>query len=415
MVSCGHRHDVQGYRRSHESGPCGRGACDDGDVSAPAALEPLPPVPVGAVELVTVRLPMATPLHSASSHRNERTVLFVHVLGDDAEGWAECVAEVEPTYAPEHVEGAALVLRHHLLPRAWAGPMGDAVALGPRLDAVRGHPMARAAIELAVLDAQLHAVGVSLAAWLGATEPAVPAGAALGLHATPDALLAEADQALAAGAARLRVKVAPGSAAEPLAALRAHVGPETVLQADANGSFRLDEPAHVAELDRLDEVGLACLEQPLAPDDLVGHARLAIRLATPICLDEPITSLGALETAVALGACEVLCLKPGRVGGWLAARAIHARCRQLGLPVWVGGMLETAVGRAANLAVAALPGMALPPDLDPRGRFHPDVAGVGLPGPGGLVAVPTGPGVGTAPDPAVLAAAGATVVQSLAP
>jgi O-succinylbenzoate synthase len=376
-------------------------------------LEPLPPVHVDAVELVTVRLDLATPLVSAASHRRERTVLLVHVVAAEAEGWAECVAEVEPTYAPEYVDGAALVLRHHLLPRAWAGPIGDALALGPHLDAVRGHPMARAALELAVLDAQLRAADRSLASWLGATVAAVAPGAALGLHAEVDDLLAEADAALAAGAARLRVKVAPGRAAAPLLALRAHVGDDVVLQADANGSFRADDPAHVGELDRVDEVGLACLEQPLAPDDLVGHARLAVRLATPVCLDEPITSLGALEAAVALGACGILCLKPGRVGGWVAARAIHDRCLDLGLPVWVGGMLETGLGRAANLAVAGLPGMTLPPDLDPRGRYHPDLADPRLPGLDGLVAVPTGPGVGAVPDPTRLA--DADTVRSVAP
>jgi O-succinylbenzoate synthase len=376
-------------------------------------LEPLPPVHVDAVELVTVRLDLATPLVSAASHRRERTVLLVHVMAAEAEGWAECVAEVEPTYASEYVDGAALVLRHHLLPRAWAGPIGDALALGPHLDAVRGHPMARAALELAVLDAHLRAADRSLASWLGATVAAVAPGAALGLHAEVDDLLAEADAALAAGAARLRVKVAPGRAAAPLLALRAHVGDDVVLQADANGSFRADDPAHVEELDRVDEVGLACLEQPLAPDDLVGHARLAVRLATPVCLDEPITSLGALETAVALGACGVLCLKPGRVGGWVAARAIHDRCLDLGLPVWVGGMLETGLGRAANLAVAGLPGMTLPPDLDPRGRYHPDLADPRLPGVDGLVAVPTGPGVGAVPDPTRLA--DADTVRSVAP
>lgn len=376
-------------------------------------LEPLPAVAVDAVELVTLRLPLATPLRSATSHRHERTILLVHVVGPHAEGWAECVAEIEPTYAPEHVAGAALVLRDHLLPRAWAGPTGDALALSPHLDTVRGHPMARAALELAVLDAQLRAVDRSLAGWLGATASAVAPGAALGLHDDVAGLLAEADAALAAGAARLRVKIAPGCAAEGVRALRAHVGDEVLLQADANGSFRLAYPDHVAELERLDDAGLACLEQPLPPDDLVGHARLAQRLRTPICLDEPITSLGALEAAVALGACGVLCLKPGRVGGWITSRAIHDRCVELGLPVWVGGMLETGLGRAANLAVAALPGMSLPPDLDPRRRYVPDLADSCLPGPDGLVAVPDGPGTGAAPDEDLLA--DADIVRSLAP
>lgn len=371
------------------------------------ALEPLPAVRVEAVELVTVPMRLAVPLRSATGRRVTREVLLVHVQAAEAEGWAECVAEPEPTYSGEFVEAAALVLRDHLLPRAWAGPTGDALALGPHLDAVRGHPMARAALELAVLDAQLRAVDRSLAVWLGATATAVPAGAALGLHDDVEDLLVEADDALACGAARLRVKIAPGRAARHLEALRSHVGSACLLQADANGSFSEHDP----ELERLDGVGLACLEQPLAPSDLLGHARLAERLVTPICLDEPLTSLNAIEAAVALGACEVVCLKPARVGGWVAARAVHDRCAELGVPVWVGGMLETGVGRAANLAVAALPHIALPPDLDPRGRFTPDLADPQLPV-DGAVTVPDGAGTGAVPDPDLLA--GAVVARVLA-
>ncbi len=262
---------------------------------------------------------------------------------------------------------------------------------------MRGNPSARGALELAVLDAQRRAAGVSLARWLGAVATEVPAGAALGLHDDVDGLLAEADEALAAGAARLRVKVAPGRAAAPLAALRAHVGGDVPLQADANGTFTLGEAAHLRELRALDDLDLACLEQPLAPDDLVGHASLARDLATPICLDEPLTSLGALEAAVELGACEVACLKPSRVGGWVAARAVHDGCVERGIGVWVGGMLETGVGRAANAAVAALPGMTLAPDLDPRGRYDPDLAGTIEAGP--KVPVPDEPGASAAPAP----------------
>jgi O-succinylbenzoate synthase len=344
------------------------------------------------VELVTVAMRLTTPLRSAAGRRTHRSVLLVHVRAAEAEGWAECVVEPEPTYAPEFTDAALIVLRDHLLPRAASGPLGDAVALGPHLDAVRGHPMARAALELAVLDAQLRAADRSLGTWLGATEARVPVGAALGLHDDVADLVGEADEALAAGAVRLRVKIAPGRAARHLEALRAHVGPDLVLQADANGSFAEDD----RELDALDGLGLACLEQPLGPADLLGHARLAARLDTPICLDEPLTSMEAVEAAVALGACEVVCLKPARVGGWIAARAVHQRCLELGVPVWVGGMLETGLGRAANLAVAALPAMALPPDLDPRGRYDPDLADACVPT-AGAVDVPQGPGTGAVP------------------
>lgn len=386
-------HSRQGYRCHHGLVP---------------SLDPLPPVSVDGIELVRVRMQVATPLRTAAGVRRERDVLLVHVRAKESEGWAECVAEPEPTYSSEFTDAAVTVLVDHLLPRAAAGPLGDAVALGPHLDVVRGHPMARAALELAVLDAQLRAAGRSLSEWLGATATHVAAGAALGLHDDVDDLLAEADAAIALGARRLRVKIAPGRAFAPLAALRAHVGPTLLLQADANGSFTLDDP----ELERLDDVGLACLEQPLDPTDLMGHAALAHRLSTPICLDEPLTSLGAIEAAIALGACEVVCLKPARVGGWIHARAVHDRCVELGVPVWVGGMLETGVGRAANLAVAALPGMSLPPDLDPRGRFEPDLADPRRPE-DGLVAVPTGPGTDAIPDESLLA--DATIVGAWSP
>jgi O-succinylbenzoate synthase len=378
-------------------------------------LEPLPPVAVEAIEVITMPMALATPFATAHGSRSEREVLLVHVRAGDAEGWAEVAVEPAPTYAPEHTAGERAVLIDHLLPLAWTGPVGDAVALGAHLGSIRGHHPARAALELAVLDAQLQAAGRPLAAWLGATAEAVAPGAALGIHADDEALLAEADAALAAGAARLRLKVAPGRASAPLAALRAHVGPGVALQADANGSFRLDDPDHVRELEAVDAVGLTCLEQPLAPDDLVGHARLAARLATPICLDEPLTSIGALEAAVALGACEIACLKPGRVGGWPEARRFVDRCVDLGVPVWVGGMLETAIGRAANAALAAtLPSSSPPPDLDPRGRFDPDLADPLLPV-DGWVAVPSAPGTGAAPPTAALAGAGVDATISRRP
>jgi O-succinylbenzoate synthase len=377
------------------------GACDDGPV-----LDPLPPVDVEAIELVTVPMALATPFATPHEPRvRDRDVLLVHVRAAEAEGWAEVAVEPAPTYAPEHTAGERAVLADHLVPLAWAGPTGDGVALGAHLAAVRGHHPARAALELAVLDAQLRAAGRSLAAWLGATAATVAPGASIGLHDDEAELLAEVDAVLAAGAARIRLKVSPGRAAGPLRAVRGHVGPDVRLQADANGSFRLEDPAHLAELEACEDAGLSCLEQPLDPADLLGHARLAGRLATPICLDEPLTSIGALEAAVALGACEVACLKPGRVGGWPEALRFARVANQLGVPVWIGGMLETAIGRAANAALAAAVPSPFAPDLDPRGRFDPDLADPLLPV-DGSVAVPTGPGTGAEPPVARLVGAG---------
>jgi o-succinylbenzoate synthase len=360
-----------------------------------AAFDALDPVAVERIELVTLELPFTRPFRTAGGSVTSRRVMLVHVVAESAEGWAECVAEAAPNYSPEFTASAALVLRDHLAPLV--DRRADVLALHDRLRPVRGHQMAKAALELAVLDAQLRTAGRSLAGWLGATRATVAAGAAIGLHDAETPLLAEVDEAVAAGAARLRVKVVPGRAAGVLASVRGHVGDATVLQADANGSFDPAAGDHVTELVSLDRFDLACLEQPHPPDDLVAHAALAVRMDTPICLDESVGSAGDLEAAVALGACEVLCLKPGRVGGWLEARRIHDRCLELGIPVWVGGMLETAVGRAANTAVAALPGMVMAPDLDPRPRFAADLTSP-LAAEGGAVIVPDAPGTGAVPD-----------------
>ena len=365
---------------------------------------------VRAIELVTPHLRMSRALRTA--HRADPPVkrhrLLVHVVADEGDGWAECPVEAAPTYDADYSEAAELVLRRHLVPRAWAGPIGDADALEGHLASVRGHHPARAALLLAVLDAQLRAADRSLADWLGATASSVPAGAALSLHDDPDDLVAEATAALGAGAARLRVKVGPGRAALHLRALRDQLGDDVPLQADANGSFEEDDP----ELAALDELALTCIEQPLAPDDLLGHARLAGRIETPIGLDEPLTSVGAVEAALALAACEVVCLKPSRVGGWAAARRIHDLCVDRGVPLFVGGMQETAVGRAANLALAGLPGMTLPPDADPRPRFEQDLLDL-PPAAEGRVPLPTGPGTGATPEPSRLV--DAEVVRMEAP
>jgi len=376
-------------------------------------------VRIDEVELRVVALPLVTPFVAAHGRVDVRTAVLVRVAGPDGEGWGECAALPEPTYTAEFTDGALLVLRDHLAPRLLTAaarrstglePTEVAGALGP----VVGHPMAKAALELAVLDAAGRAAGAPLARTLAPHPPGpsatVPAGVAVGLLPSPDDVAAEVTARVGEGYGRVKLKIAPGRDVEHLRAAREVGGPALVLVADANGAYRLDgEPGaddDARRLAALDELGLACLEQPLAVDDLLGHVELARRLATPICLDESLTSPALTEEALDRGACSVVCVKAPRYGSWLAAADVLDRCAGNGVAAWVGGMLDTGLGRHANLALAAHPGATLPGDLAATARFFTDdvtgpVVVTGPPG-GGTLDVPTGPGLGAAPGEAAL-------------
>lgn len=324
-------------------------------------------------------LPLVEPFVTARGAERARHLVVVRVLGD-GEGWGECSALAAPTYTEEWADGAALVLRDELAPRLLEGGLA---ALG----AVVGHPMAKASLEMAVLDAELRAAGRSLAQHLGATRARVPSGIALGLGASLDDL----DAAVAAGYQRVKLKVAPGHEGAVRAARSAH--PELPLQVDANGAYAGDPSGLTA----IDDLGLLLIEQPLATDDLLGHAELARTLRTPLCLDESITSVRSLDLALAVGACRSVNLKPGRVGGFVAARAVHDRCSGAGIDLWCGGMLESGLGRAANVALAALPGFTLPGDLSPSSRWYEEDLTDPVEMVDGHLDVPVLPGIGRTP------------------
>lgn len=362
---------------------------------------------VEAIEVRTLERTLAEGLESSRGAEHRRPVVLVRAACDLGEGWGECVALAAPTYSEEHAGGAVSVLRDHLAPLVLAAPAVEGpptaavpAALGA-MAAIRGHAMAKAAVEMAVLDAALRAEGRSLAAFLGARRGTVPAGATLGLASGEAPLLAAAEAAVAAGYRRLKCKVAPGRSIAPLEALRrAH--PEIALSVDANGAFREEDAEDRAVLEALDRLGLVAIEQPLAPDDLVGHARLAAALETPVLLDESVRSLGQLETAAALHACDGVAVKPGPLGGVLAAKAVHDGCVARGLSCAIGGMLETGLGRAASLAVAALDGFDLPGDLGASERyFRPELTEEHVLV-GGAVPVPEKPGIGRVLRPWVL-------------
>jgi O-succinylbenzoate synthase len=353
---------------------------------------------IEAIELRRVALPLATPFRTSHGTEVERQAVLVRVAGGGTEGWGECVAMPEPLYTSEYADGAAHVLRHHLAPRLVGRDLG-ADDVVPALAAVQGHPMAKASLEMAVLDAELRAEGRSFGARLGAARALVPSGISLGIASSTPALLDAVAAALDAGYVRVKLKVEPGHDVEPVRAVREHF-PDAQLQVDANGAYSLADADHLAGFDDLD---LLLLEQPLGPDDLAGHAELARRLRTPICLDESITSARAATEAIALGACAVVNVKPGRVGGYLEAVRVHDACVAAGVPAWVGGMLETGLGRAGNVALAALPGFTLTGDLSASDRWYVEDLTEPFVLEDGHLRVPAGPGLGRTPRPEVLA------------
>jgi O-succinylbenzoate synthase len=351
-------------------------------------------------ELREIRLPLVSPFRTSFGVQASRRILLVRaeVERDGAilEGWGECVAGDEPTYSAEYVDGAALVMRTVLVPRLTAVSDLAAADVAAILEPIRGHPMAKAALEMAVLDAELRAAGRSFADLLGVTRDRVPSGVSVGIHSTIDDLLAAVAGYLDDGYVRIKLKIEPGWDLEPVAQVRRLIGPEVPLQVDANAAYTRQDVEH---LGRLDEFDLLLIEQPLPEDDLLGHAELAKAIATPVCLDESIISAAVAADAIELGAAEVVNIKPGRVGGYLTARRIHDLCRDRGVPVWCGGMLETGIGRAANAALAALDGFTLPGDVSASRRFWArDIVTEPIDVVDGHVTVPTGPGFGVELD-----------------
>jgi O-succinylbenzoate synthase len=361
----------------------------DRDVSGPGAR-------LEAVELRRIRLPLVAPFRTSSGTWSERDVLLVRALTSEGEGWGECAALSDPTYSPEYVDGCHHVLREHLLPRLLARERLPAAEVGEALRPVAGHRMAKAAAEMAVLDAELRARGEPLARHLHAVREAVDCGVAVGIHGSIEELLAAVEGYLAAGYRRIKLKIEPGWDLEPVRTVRERFGPDVPLQVDANAAYGIADAGHLA---RLDPFGLLLIEQPLPEDQLLAHAELARALRTPVCLDESLTSFETTADAIAVGACSVVNLKPARVGGYLEARRIHDLCDARGVPLWCGGMLETGLGRAGNVALAALPGFTLTGDLSPSERWYREDLTEPFVMEDGRLRVPTGPGLGVTPDP----------------
>lgn len=360
---------------------------------------PLPHVQLGAIELRRIAMPLVSPFRTSFGVERDRDILLVRASvdadGTSVDGWGECVALADPTYSPEYVDGAQHVMVHQLLPRLIASTTGrtfDAADVATILSPFHGHPMAKAAIEMAILDAQLRLADRSFAEHLGATATSIPSGVSVGIHDSVDDLLATVQGYVDDGYVRIKLKIEPGSDIEHVAAVRDLIGPDMPLQVDANTAYQRTDGRHLAALD---EFQMLLIEQPLPEADILGHARLADEVETPICLDESLVSASGTADAIELGACEIANIKPGRVGGYLEAVKIHDLCVARDVPVWCGGMVETGIGRAANAGLAALPGFTLPGDISASTRFYArDIVTEPIMVIDGHVAVPTAPGLG---------------------
>src|SRR6266566_368754 len=347
-----------------------------------------------AVELRRIRISLVAPFETSFGTQLERDILLVKAITDVAEGWGECVAGEEPDYSSEYVEAAQHVLVNHLLPPLLERPSLAAADVADALRRIHGHRMAKAAIEMAVLDAELRSKRESFAHSFGAVRAAVDCGVSVGIHRSIPELLGTVGGYLDQGYRRVKLKIKPGWDVEPVRAVRARFG-DVPLQVDANTAYSLSDASHLAELDAFD---LLLIEQPLPEDQVLAHAELAKIVRTPVCLDESITSEQAAADAIQLGACRIINIKPGRVGGYLEARRIHDLCALHHIAVWMGGMLETGLGRAGNVAMAAMPGFTLPGDTSASDRYyHRDITEPFVLHEGRLK-VPTGPGLGVQVD-----------------
>jgi len=349
------------------------------------------------IVLRELRMKLVTPFETSSQRTDERRIVLVEANVDGVTGWGECVAGETPSYSPETTETAWHILRDHLWPAVRGARFSGAADVWAMLNAVRGHNMAKAALETAVWDAEAKQRGVPLAKLLGGTREEIASGVSVGIKGSIDELVAAVRTELAAGYQRIKIKIKPGKDLEQVKRLRQEF-PRIKLMVDANSAYTVED---LPLLQQLDAFHLMMIEQPLGWDDFYGHVEVQKKLQTPICLDECIHTLEHAEAAIALGACKIINIKMGRVGGYRVAKKIHDLCQAKQVPVWCGGMLESGIGRAHNIAISTLPNFTLPGDVTASKRYwHEDIIEPEVTvSAQGTIRVPTGPGIGYQPRP----------------
>ncbi len=347
------------------------------------------------ITLRELAMKLIAPFEISNGVSYDRRIMLLEADVDGVIGWAECVAGEAPQYSPETVETAWHILRDHLWPLMKGKEFASAADVSGMLESVRGHNMAKGALEAAVWDAEAKQKGVPLWKLLGGVREEVACGVSIGIKKSLDELATAVKKELDAGYQRIKIKIKPGKDVEQVKRLRQDF-PKIKLMVDANSVYRLEDWPLLKELDGF---YLMMIEQPLGWEDIYSHAELQKKLVTPICLDESIHTFEQARAAIALGACKIINIKLGRVGGYRSARKIHDLCEQNGIPVWCGGMLESGIGRAHNIAISTLPNFTLPGDVSASRRYwvediiEPEV----VVSPQGTIRVPSGPGIGFEP------------------
>ncbi len=347
---------------------------------------------VDSITLRRLQMRLRAPFETSFGITYDRPILLVELHSDGFIGWSEVTATEGPFFNAESVDIAALVLREFLVPPVLGKTFSSAAEVPAAFAAVRGHEMARAGIENALWDIEAQQRGLPLWKLLGGTQQEIPCGVSLGLQATPETLLEKVATELAAGYQRIKIKIKPGKDLAYISAVRkAH--PNILLSVDANSAYTLDDLDHLRSFD---EFGLLMIEQPLWWDDIYAHSKLQKQIKTKLCLDESVPHLRDAQTAVELGACGIINIKLGRVGGFSSARDIQGYCLSKNIPNWCGGMLECGIGRAHNIAVSTLPGYTLPGDISASARYwvedviEPEITVTAQ----GTIKVPQSPGLG---------------------
>ena len=353
------------------------------------------------IDLYHISQQLVSPFRTSFGVQVQRDCLILALHSEGVTGWGECVATNDPGYCYETVQTAWHILSDFLIPAVLGQSLAEPANLLPLLAPVRGHPLAKAALDQAVWDVAAQREGVSLAHLLARPYPEgarerVKVGVSVGIQPSIEATIQVIEGYVAQGYGRIKLKIKPGVDVALARAVR-HAFPDLPVMLDANSAYAL---ADAPTLQALDNLNLLMIEQPLAHDDIYQHSRLRPLLQTPICLDESVTSLAQAELARDLQACAIINVKPGRVGGWTTARQIHDLGREAGMGLWVGGMLETGIGRAGQLALAALPGFTLPGDISATERYYvPDItAPFHLNREDSTISVPTSPGLGVVVD-----------------